>query len=414
MRTTNTFQITIGAVIVATQVFSTACSGDSPVSKIEMGEVIELPLLPGDDPNAPFNHSTEPSIAVHGEHVVAAYINLGLDSATSYENTNLKRRVAIASSHDGGKTFGFAINPEVGDQTSDPVVRVNSNGDFFFSAVDPQPDVALAKSTDRGDTWTSIARFPGFDKEWMAISNEEQRVYIGSVAGHWAFDFEGQELASETETLLDLHIGAYADGAGVHFATGGGRGLAMSVIHWDGDSVPTRVGGSLPMGTSEEWANITASIGPMPGGGHWIVRSVETGEFRQVMLRVRNPPADEGVDIPLTEADRNAFMPAATTDDQGRLYVVWYETTDASTGVLKLMRSISDDWSKGFTEAIIVDADACPGNYWYPSSARPDADDRRLREYIDIAVTGTRAHVVWTHGNLPPARVNTVAVQFPE
>ncbi len=377
-----------------------------------IGEFVELPLLPGDDPGTPFNHSTEPSIAVYGDHVVAGYINLGLNSADSFQYTNLERRVAVACSHDGGESFASAINPEIGDQTSDPVVRVNSLGDFFLSVVNPTTDIVLGKSTDHGESWTSIAAFPGYDKEWMAVSNQEQRVYIGCTNGFWVFDYDGLEIASATAVLMGLNIGGYADDSGAYFAVGGGRGDDLLVVHWDGSADPVQEGSCLPMGVSEYWNNVAASIGPKPGGGHWIVRSVETGAYRQVMLRVRNLPGDEGEDIPITPSDRNAFLPAAAADESGRLVVVWYETdANSNVGVLKLARTKSADWSDGFDEPIRIDEAACPGNEWFPSS-ESGVSDRRLREYIDIAVTGNRAHVIWTHAPIPPARVRTVAVQF--
>jgi len=370
---------------------------------------IELGLLPGDDPDRPFNHSTEPTIAVSGEHVVIAFINLGLVSKDSFEYPiDLLRRVAVASSHDGGETFGQAIAPQLGDDTSDPVVRTSGNGDFFLSVVDPETDIVLGKSTDHGKHWAKIAAFPGYDKEWLAVSDAQQRLYVGCHAGYWAFDFDGAELFRADGG--GLHNAAFADEDGAHFAVGGGRAAALVVMGWNPPNALVQEGEALAMGVDDTWNDVAVSMGPTQGGGHWVVRAVETGGYHQVVWRRRVPPDYGGQDVPITQPQRNAFIPAGAVDDSGRLYVVWYET-DENSGRLRLARSLSSEWAEGFCEPIVVDASACPGNFWFPSM-QEGANDRRLREYIDMAVQGNVAYVVWTHAPVPPARVRTVRVVF--
>ena len=100
-----------------------------------------------------------------------------------------------------------------------------------------------------------------------------------------------------------------------------------------------------------------------------------------------------------------AFMPGAAVDGEGRIHVIWYESSGAR-GVLKYARSIGRDLRMGFSSARIVDPDASPGQGWIPQYSA-SAPDRRLREYIDLAIDGRRVHAAWTHAPTLPSRIYT-------
>jgi hypothetical protein len=102
----------------------------------------------------------------------------------------------------------------------------------------------------------------------------------------------------------------------------------------------------------------------------------------------------------LTDTTEHAVMPAATTDPDGTTHVIWYDTAGAH-GVLRYAASRSTTLTDGLEDSLVVDDDATDGNSWSPSS-----EDRRLREYIDIAVDRGSVYVAWTHAPAPPPRVH--------
>jgi hypothetical protein len=128
-----------------------------------------------------------------------------------------------------------------------------------------------------------------------------------------------------------------------------------------------------------------------------------------VVLRIRALP-DEGIDQSISEPGQSAFLPSAIVDEDGRMHVVYYDSGGA-VGVLRYTRSVSADWSEGFEPSTVIDTDACPGNDWFPFFDTA-AGGRRLREYIDVAISGRRLHVAWTHSPTPPSRVWVTYVDF--
>jgi hypothetical protein len=107
-----------------------------------------------------------------------------------------------------------------------------------------------------------------------------------------------------------------------------------------------------------------------------------------------------------------AFFPAAATDDQGHLHVIWYETSGPA-GVLRYTRSATADLSGEFLAPFTIDDDACPGDDWYPySSSQSPPGGRRLREYIGLDVEGSRVHIVWTHAPTAPSRIRSTFVDI--
>lgn len=113
---------------------------------------------------------------------------------------------------------------------------------------------------------------------------------------------------------------------------------------------------------------------------------------------------------PLTGPEANAFFPAAALDYRGRLHVVWYDTAGDS-GVLRYAHSRgAAPFADGFIDPIEIDPDATPGNGWYPGP-QTDNGERRLREYIGLAVDEDLVHIAWTHSPHPPSRVYAVTVR---
>jgi hypothetical protein len=107
----------------------------------------------------------------------------------------------------------------------------------------------------------------------------------------------------------------------------------------------------------------------------------------------------------LTEGGAIAFLPAATLDSDGLLHVVWYESNGAH-GIVRYTHSKTKDLTGEYLPPVTLDADACPGDRWYPYSSGDDPPGgRRLREYIDIATANGHTYVTWTRADAPPSRV---------
>jgi len=371
----------------------------------------ELPLLPARQVGLPFNHSTEPNIAVFGDRVVVGYINLAKDSADSFETTRFDRRIAVAYSSDGGDSFTGPVDVGFGDTTSDPVVAVDEDGTFYLSTVDPN-FMSLGRSGDGGATWELVAAFDGGDKEWLAVSGDGKRFFVGSVTGLWYFDENGG-LQGRDDQIAGLCNSAFVTPDDVaYFALGGGRAGPLLLAKWNGSGSGEWVASELPMGRDEAWNDVAVSMGRLPSGALWIVRAIQISADPVVVWRILNLPGEEGTDVHLLDENVVSFLPVGATDDRGRLYVGWYETSGPQ-GEFKVTRSLTADWTEGFFDAVVVDPDACPGNGWYPR-IQDGKSDRRLREYVGMAVSGTRAHVAWTHAPQAPARVWVASVDFPQ
>jgi hypothetical protein len=377
-------------------------SADQP----RRGALGPVPLLPSPDPTRPFNHSREVTLAAREGHVVVAAIDEHFAGEDTFETTGFHKRVAVAVSHDGGDSFAV-LDPGIGDQTTDPVVRVGSDGTFWLATWDTAVyNDVLAASLDRGDSWRAVATNLGFgDKEWMAVDDGGGAVYLGATGGLWKLDLHGQLLARDPAG--GQMAGGYVDAAGAHFIS-----LAYTLLRWDGSAPAVDDGLPLSPGNgADDYTATSQSLGATRDGGQWSIRTVAAGAARSIVLRVRHLPDDEGMDLPVSDPAALAFFPAAALDDQGRLHVLWYESS-GSVGVLKYARSLGPNLGEGFGPALVVDDAACPGDGWLPffDSA---AGGRRLREYVDLAVDGPRAHLAWTHAPSPPSRVYTTWIELP-
>jgi len=389
-----------------------ACSTHLEVPVGKAGPLTEVPLLSPNDPKRPFNHSAETAIAARDGHVAVISINLHLEMMTTPGENTAWRHAGLAVSHDGGITFGPAKYVGLGEQPTDPLVRVDANGRFWLSTWDwtSRNNVgSLQISDDSAQTWTTlIANIPIIDKEWFAFDDVSRTLYMAAVGGFWKFGYDGALRAFARGRAFTT--GAYADEHGAHFSVN--NGTDTEVLFWDGKAAPSANGEALSGGAD---ANLRTSsskgFGKSPSGGYWILRGTKEGSTAQVILRVRNLPDSDSGDIALSHPNTVAFMPAGTLDNQGRLHAIWYESS-GPTGVLVYTRSVTSNFSEGFTKTLVVDPHACPGDGWYPGPAMDDANDRRLREYIDIAVDGNRAHLAWTHSPELPSRVYTTYIDF--
>jgi len=384
-----------------------------------IGQAVEIPLLVSADPDLSFNHSREVAIAASGGRVVVTAVHEHTTSTNSFElGPDPQKRVAINVSLDDGRSFGPAIDPQVGDgtnlgnQTSDPVVRGAADGSFFVSILRPgRNDGVLARSFD-GVTWTVLAEnVPFGDKEWIAIDDRSGEVYVAASGGYWRYGFDGSlrgAFEMDGFQIADAHV----DQVGVTFATiGSGQGDTLvtpyRVIRWDGTGAPVLEAPLDPGSNAAFFTTVTWSHGALSDGS-WSVRARRDGERGSITVRTER--ATEITEMSLTGADANAFFPTAALDSNGRLHAAWYDSAGTS-GVLRYAHSHGPaPFTDGFTDPIEIDSDATPGGGWYPAIDF-SSGARRLREYIGLAIDGDVVHIAWTHAPTAPSRVYAIAIR---
>jgi hypothetical protein len=365
-----------------------------------LGPTTELPLLAAS--GALFNQAAEVSIAARGEAVMVASIQLAMPSADAFAAPTA-RRIAVHFSADRGVTFGAAIDPQLASDCSDPVVRAAADGTFWLSGISlPLQGLDfvghLASSRD-GATWRSVPATVWGDKDWIAIDDAHQAVAVAAEGITTSVGFDGRTNATGPGIPGGAGAG-FVDALGAHFVD-----ELRGAVWTDG-------GVTITPPTPSDEQSLGRALGAAADGRYWLVRPTETGIFplargAGVVLDLWTPGDAGMTEVALDNPD--TFHPAAAIDGEGRLHVVWYDTSGAQ-GVLKYARSRSSDLSLGLLPPLIVDDDACPGSGWHPTIG--DGEGRRLREYIDLAVDGTRAHVGWTHAPSPPSRVHTAYVDF--
>ena len=396
-----------------------ARSLDAGSTSYRVAPLTELPLLSA--PSA-FNHSAEVTIAAQGNNVVVAAIQMLFAKADSFDTTGFRKHVGVAASSDRGDSFGPAIDPGGGNQTTDPVVRVSQKtGEFFLTVWDTENDGkqahgSLLSSTDGGKTWGSKARISFGDKQWLVVDDAAQAVWIAAVGGVWKYGFDGNKLAEGNPGISSSNA-ALTAGKPVFLSTAGiGKGVhRFGVYRWDGVTEPALVGPKIAAGEgqAERDLNTSASIGETAAGEHWIVRTIRGAQDTGIFVQLRSASdGQNGRDVRVSAASKLAYHPAAATDAQGRLHVLWYES-DASSCALKYTRSLGTDYEKGFITALTIDDQACPVAPWYPT-ADTASGGRRLREYVDMAVSGNRAHLTWTRAKVAPSRGMYTYVEFPD
>jgi hypothetical protein len=401
-----------------------ACGDNEPAPLVAAPQ--ELPLLTTLS-DRPFNHNAEVTVAARQGRVVVASISLRLANADSFDlpaGNEFRKRVAVNVSTDGGRNFGPAIDPgfdtqgtAFADDTTDPVVRVASDGTFFLTIFRTglmEGQGAVARSSD-GVSWRTVFSRGIGDKPWAAVDNPNQQLFVAGGGGYWRIAFDGTLLQETLPVgLADLMIDAYAQGGHAFFATSErdtGVDKVARVLDWDGTAALPTVVETLDAGPDADLTTVQAwSHGPLPNGS-WSIRVRR--ESGHGILVLRTKIAGVVAENTLTSPDANAFIPAAAMDDHGRLHVIWYDSSQASGRLLYAYSVGTAPFTDGFVSPVVIDDNAAPGNGWWPDSTSADPSYRRLREYVGIAIDGGIVHVAWTHAPEAPSRVWVTRISPP-
>lgn len=363
-----------------------------------------------------YNMASETRIAAAGDDVVVVTTDQAFPSADSFvpptgadDPAHPFRKVVYATSHDRGVTFS-ASRLLLDASCTDPLVEASADGSFWAGCNSPFLDVHhadLLHSTDGGDTFTVVASPPIGDKAWLVVDDARQGVWMVGFGAYRLYGFDGSERAAFDGATRSIS-GAASDTAGLRYF----EDDTYQPFTWDGVHPPAADGDPLPAGNQHTiWTTGTISLGAT-ATGTWIVRALHDSiGGSPIVVRVQGA-ADPGTDVPITTSGAVAFLPAATLDAEGRLHVVWYDSS-GPVGRVLYAHSVTSDLVGSYTTPVVVDGNACPGDGWYPYSATVDPPGgRRLREYIGIALTGNRVVISWTHAPDAPSRVRIAHVDL--
>lgn len=371
-----------------------------------LGPVHELSLLPPLD-GLDYNHSAEVQLAVSGERVAVAFLNLRFVAADDFAtDANFIRTLGVVVSTDGGASYGAATAPPFGRQTTDPNIRAAPDGTFWLGTFDFDTIAmggkgTIARSTD-AVTWTAVVSNENFgDKNWLVIDDASGDVYVGAQAGWWKIG-DGDVVTRNASAGRQFVGGYFRDGVVSMTSV-----FAAEAVRWNGVDDPVVEPPPGPLG-SGFFHTVSMPIGPTADDGEWWLRPTGDTTAAPLSLHVRSGGGDVD-DIAVSPAGAITFLPAADVDAEGRLHILYYDS-GGGLGRLFYIHSLTSDLTGGFTEPLVVDDTAVPAGFF------PDLDSatglRRVREYIDIEVVGSRAYLAWTHAPVAPSRVRASYVQF--
>jgi hypothetical protein len=287
------------------------------------------------------------------------------------------------------------------------LIAAGGDGSFWAGAMlasGTELGVDLYHSSDAGRTFQHVADVAIEDKPWLIVDDTRRAVWIGGLRKEFLVGFDGT--VGATDACGQQMAAGYADAAGAHFMNAN----SFTGYLWDGIAPCAPDGQSLPSGDSPGAITFVAiSMGRTADGSQWSVRAMKDSTLGgPIVVRVRHLP-DEGHDLTITPPGALGFLPTAALDTSGRLHVAWYDSSGA-LGKVFYSHSMTSDLQGEWSEPIVVDGDACPGDGWYPSDKFEPEGARRLREYIGIATTGSRSILAWTHAPEAPSRVRVAYV----
>lgn len=108
------------------------------------------------------------------------------------------RQAGVAYTTNGGLTWTTSVLTP-GNFRSDPVLRSDAVGNFYYSSLSSTTAAQIFKSTDGGATWGSPVPAFGGDKQWIAVdtTNGPGR---GNVYQHWNVQFSSVQNTSFTRS----------------------------------------------------------------------------------------------------------------------------------------------------------------------------------------------------------------------
>ena len=368
--------------------------------------------------NIPGDAANEPSLAVDPTNPLRMAIGW-----RQFDTINSSfRQAGVAHTTDGGLTWtAGTLTP--GQFRSDPVLRSDADGTFYYSSLSSVTSVEVFKSTDGGATWAPPASAFGGDKQWIAIdkTNGPGR---GNVYQHWNVQFSAVDDTSFTRSTdggasFDFPTagpvpfskwGQLAVGpSGTVYSAGStldqsGHLFAKSTNAQFADQTPTftskfvNLGGETPFGNADVnpegllgQTNVQAAAngnlyilqsvdpaGPDPLDVMF-VRSTDDGETWSAPVRVNADPAGE---------DAYQWFGTMSVAPSGRIDAIWNDTgADAGDHLSALTYAYSLDDGQTWLGHVAL-TPAFDHTLGYPSQAK-------MGDYFDMTSDDAGANVAF-------------------
>lgn len=331
--------------------------------------------LNGSGANILEDAANEPSIAVHPfDHTRMAIGWRQFDSIRS----NFRQAGFAYSTNSGANWTAGKIQPGV--FRSDPVLGVDSDGDFFYLSLDSDFDSEVFPSLNHGVTWGAPVFAEGGDKPWMTIDRtggpgQDHFYHAWSAGGFTTIPNFNRSINGGASFLPPSMVpnsprfgtlDYAADGTlyivGINDAMSGGIAVARSTDAQNGTTPTFTVahpilGGTLRGGISPNpegllgqlWIAVDRSTGPRAG---WIyvlasvltatdpmdvhfIRSTDGGATWSAPVRVNDDP---------TGTRAHQWFGTMSVSPDGRIDAVWNDTRgSADSTISALYYSCSTD-----------------------------------------------------------------------
>ncbi|MFZ1323513.1 MAG: sialidase family protein, partial [Ignavibacteria bacterium] len=342
------------------------------------------------------------------------------------------RRVGYSYSTDGGVTWSVS---QLLDSTvfpgfprnSDPVVAVDTAGNFYIAVITVGQNLALAvyKSTDGGQTFpisTLVANNGTEDKEWMDTDFTPGSPYYNNLYISWT-RFSGN---SGIKLTRSTNSGAnWSDAVAIADPSSQGQGSDLA-IGLDGEIYVTWVGGTatldyiyfdkstdggLSFGTDRVIQQGSTPVIPITSSGVtfpsidtdvsggvnngniylvwcdgrngdadiFLTRSTNKGANWSSPLRVNNDPVSNG---------KMQCWPWIAVSDSGNIAVIFYDTRNTTANnIVEAFLAVSTDGGLTFSNTPLSSV---------PTPTSQPNSDIRFGDYINIDYYGGKIVPVWT------------------
>jgi len=342
------------------------------------------------------------------------------------------RQAGVAYTNDGGETWVNDGVIEPGVFRSDPVLGVNSDGEFFYNSLTTNNFdywCNVYRSYNSGWQWDEGVLAQGGDKQWMVIDKTESEGN-GNIYSNWTsyysycypnFFTRSTNNGDSYEDCVDIPGNPYwgtlntgPDGELYIAGTNGDGGIAISrsdnakeggFILWDMLNTDVDLDGSVvsqvavnPVGLlGQVWVDVDRSNGSGRGnvyvcasvhrdmfndpGDVMFTRSLDGGQTWDDPIRINT---DEGF-------TNYSWFGTMSVAPNGRIDVIWLDTRDAVSypylSALYYSYSIDNGVTWSVNEKL--------SELFNPNEGYPDQD--KMGDYFDMVSDNDGAHLAWAN-----------------